>query len=126
MTAGRYDIVIEQGATFDLPLQYCDSDGVPVNLAGCTARMQIREAPASAVVVEFNSTLTANGFIILNGPSELREDGANGNLRILLSAANSAALPAFRGRYDLELHFPDHTVLRLLEGRVTVEPEITK
>lgn len=126
MTAGRYDLQIEQGATVDLPLQYRDSTGSPVDLTGCEARMQIREAPGSAVLVEFNSALTANGFIFLSGPAERREDGANGNIRIVLSAANSAALPAFRGRYDLEIQFADETVVRLLEGQVRIEPEITR
>jgi hypothetical protein len=125
MSAGRYDIVLEQGATFDLPLRYEDSAG-GVNLSGYSARMQVREAPASALLVEFNSSLTANGAILLSGAAEDREDGANGNLRVFMSAANSAALPRFSGRYDLELSDSTGYVIRLLEGQFRVEPEITR
>jgi hypothetical protein len=125
MSAGRYDIVLEQGATFDLPLRYEDSSG-GVDLNGYSARMQVREAPASELLVEFNSDLTSNGFILLSGAAEDREDGANGNLRVFMSAANSTALPRFSGRYDLELVDSTGYVIRLLEGQFRVEPEITR
>jgi len=126
MSAGRYDITLEQGATFDLPLRYRTPAGVAVNLTGYSAKMQVREAPASALFVEFNSSLTANGFIWLTGSAENREDGANGNVRVYMTAANTAALPRFTGRYDLELRDSTGYVTRLLEGQFRVEPEITR
>jgi hypothetical protein len=126
MSAGRYDIILEQGATFDLPLHYRDPAGVPIDLSGYSARMQVRESAESTVLVEFNSSLTANGAILLNGAAEDREDGANGNIRIFMSAANSAALPRFSGRYDLELADSSSYTIRLLEGQFRVEPEITR
>jgi hypothetical protein len=126
MSAGRYDITLEQGATFDLPLRYRTPAGVAVNLTGYSAKMQVREAPASSLLVEFNSTLTANGFIWLTGSAENREDGANGNVRVYMTAANTAALPRFAGRYDLELRDASGYVTRLLEGQFRVEPEITR
>lgn len=126
MSAGRYDITLEQGSTFDLPVRYQDSAGTAIDLTDYSARMQVRESPASALVVEFNSNLTSNGFIFLSGAAENREDGANGNLRIFMSAANSAALPSFRGRYDLELEDSSGYVTRLLEGQFVVEAEITR
>ena len=126
MSAGRYDITVEQGATFDLPLRYKTPAGTAVNLTGYSAKMQVREAPASAVFVEFNSQLTANGFIFLTGSPENREDGANGNVRVYMTAANTAAMPRFAGRYDLELRDTAGYVIRLLEGQFKIEPEITR
>ena len=126
MSAGRYDITLEQGATFDLPLRYRAPSGNAVNLTGYTARMQVREAPASAVIVEFNSALTANGFILMSGSASDREDGENGNLRVFMTAANTAALPRTSARYDLELRDSSGYVIRLIEGQFRVEPEITK
>lgn len=125
MSAGRYDIVLEQGSTFDLPLRYEDPLG-GIDLTGYSARMQVREAPAAPLLVEFNSALTANGFIFMSGAAEDREDGANGNLRVYMTAANSATLPRFAGRYDLELSDSEGYTVRLLEGQFRVEPEITR
>jgi hypothetical protein len=126
MSAGRYDIVLEQGATFDLPLRYKSPSGAGVDLSGYSARMQVREAPDAVLLVEFNSELTSNGAILMSGATEDREDGANGNLRIFMSAANSAALPRFSGRYDLEISDATGYTVRLLEGQFRVEPEITR
>jgi hypothetical protein len=126
MSAGRYDITLEQGATFDLPLRYRTPAGVAVDLTGYSAKMQVREAPASSLFVEFNSSLTANGFILMSGTAANREDGANGNLRVYMTAANTAALTRFNGRYDLELRDSSGYVTRLLEGQFRVEPEITR
>ena len=125
MSAGRYDIILEQGSTFDLPLRYEDPLG-GVDLTSYSARMQVREAPASALLVEFNSSLTANGFILMSGAAEDREDGANGNLRVYMTASNSAALPRFSGRYDLEIADSTGYTIRLLEGQFNIEPEITR
>lgn len=126
MKAGRYDIVLEQGATFDLPVNYSDSTGTSIDLSGYSARLQAREAPHTEVLVEFSSDLSSNGFILMSGSAEDREDSANGNLRVYMSAANSSSIAAFRGRYDLELSDSTGYTIRLLEGQFEVEPEITR
>ncbi len=126
MSAGRYDITLEAGATFDLPIRWTDSGGTPVNLSGYTAQMQVREAPGSPIVLNFTSDLSSSGFIFLAGPPERREDGANGNVRIFMTSANTSGLNRFAGRYDLEFHNADGYTTRLLEGQFRIEPEITR
>ena len=39
MAAGRYSFVVEQGSTFNIELQYKDSNGNPVNLTGYSGKM---------------------------------------------------------------------------------------
>lgn len=126
MSAGRYDIVLEQGTTFDVPINYSSPTGEAIDLSGYSAKMQVREAPHTDVFVEFNSSLTSNGFIFMSGAAEDREDSANGNIRIYMTSSNSSALPRFRGRYDLELSDGTGYTIRLLEGQFEVEPEITR
>ncbi len=128
MTAlpGRYDIILQQAATFDLPISYRDSAGTPIDMSGYTARLQVRELPQYPLLVEFNTELTANGFIYLNGPAEEREDGANGNLRLFMTAANTANIEAFVARYQLNITDSDGVVTPLIEGRFEVQGSVVE
>ncbi len=128
MTAlpGRYDIILQQAATFDLPISYRDSAGTPIDMSGYTARLQVRELPQYPLLVEFNTELTANGFVFLSGPAEEREDGANGNLRLFMTAANTANIEAFVARYQLNITDSDGVVTPLIEGRFEVQGSVVQ
>ena len=126
MSAGIWNITAEQGATFSPTLIYKDSDGVPVEMTGWQARMQIRKTYGAATAqVELT---TENGGITL---------GAAGQIALLISAADMAALPAADVQtssqrppsrdyvYDLELIVGD-VVSRLLEGKFRVSRGVTR
>lgn len=115
MSAGTWNILIEQGATFDTTLTWKDEAGTPVNLTGYTARMQIRpEVGSSTVTLDLT---TANGRIALGG--------AAGTIRLTIDAATTAALLPSVQVHDLEL-VVGSTVTRLLRGSVTIDPEVTR
>ena len=84
----------------------------PVDLAGASARMQVRDA-AGALLLDLS---TANGGIAITGP---------GTLTLQRTAAETAALSSATGRYDLEVSYADGTVQRYLHGQVTVSSEVT-
>lgn len=115
---GQADITVLQGASFALPMQYADDTGTPVNLAGYTAKMQVRPAKASpTVLVELS---TANGKLVIT-------DAAAGKLRAALTATETAALsPNPKGVYDVLLTRPDGVVIRLLEGALIVDGGVTR
>jgi hypothetical protein len=115
--ANRYDIQINQGATFSLAATWKDSAGTPVNLTGYTARMQVRTAyDATATILNLTS---AAGDITLGGSA--------GTITITVSATATAALTApWAGAYDLELVSGGGVVTRLLEGSASVSPEVTR
>ena len=81
MSAGLYDITIEQGADWRLVLTWKDAAGDPMQLNGYTGRMQVRETWNSKTKI-FELT-TGNGGIVL--------DAANGGITLHLPAAVSAA-----------------------------------
>jgi len=114
MAAGSYNITIEQGATYDQTFTFT-RDGSPVNLTGYTARMQIR-ASVTAQQVVYDVAVT--GTFTLGG--------AAGTIRIVITATNTAALTAGTYVYDLELQSASGVVTRLLQGSVTVVPEVTR
>jgi hypothetical protein len=111
---------IDQGAYWSQEILWEDSNGDPVNLTGYTARMQIRKRVTDAsAVIELTTT---NGRITLGG--------AAGTILLTIAAADTAALPATptdkRWFYDLELVPAGGQVVRLLQGRVLVSPEVTR
>lgn len=125
MSAGKYNFTCEQGATFDRIITYKDSEGTAVDLSNYTANMQVREYAGGTLLASFSSNASANGACVITGSVADSEDGANGNVRIFMAAANTSLIPAKSLRYDLELRSQSGVVTRLLEGKFNVVPEIT-
>lgn len=83
-----------------------------VNLTGWTARQEIRESIDADTVM--NSLTTENGGITL---------GADGTITRHMTAAQSTALGAMQGVYNLELIDPNGIVTRFAQGAVCVSPD---
>ena len=112
----RYDLEIKQGATLSLTATWKDSSGTAVNLTGYTARLQVRAT--------YDSSST---ILSLTSASGITLGGAAGTISITASATVTAALTApWSGVYDLELVSGGGEVTRLLEGAVTVSPEVSR
>lgn len=112
MSAGTYNLVIDQGSDFALDLVVKES-GTALNLSNYSGRAQMRTSvDASSASASFTVTVT---------------DAAAGKLKMVLAAATSSALAAGQYVYDLEIYTAgDAAVKRILQGDVTVTPEITK
>ena len=106
--AQKANITIDQGTTFSSGIDLLDDNDEPVDVSNYTARGQIRKHYSSSNSVSFTTTLS------------------NGSLIISLTASQTANIVAGRYVYDLELVDPSNTVLRILEGIVTVTPEVTR
>lgn len=117
MTAFKLNLKIDQGATFTKVVTWkTGSPALPVNLTGCSARMQVRETlEATEKLLELTSE---NGGITLGG--------ALGTVALRVEADDTAAFTWSSGVYDLEIEFVGGTVRRLLAGTVTVSPEVTR
>lgn len=111
------NITIYQGATYrSLDTWKTGATPAPVDLTGCTARMQIRPTVASDTV--FASLTTENGGITLGDDA--------GTIAVYISDEETAAFNWTAGFYDLEIEFPSGDVRRLIEGKVKVRPEVTR
>ncbi|NQD39973.1 hypothetical protein [Glutamicibacter halophytocola] len=108
--AGKYDFIIEQGATFGLMLTWKDESDTPIDLTGYTARLK-------AMCGEQEVLSLTNGESIALG-------GAEGTIQLSLSAERTAALAFNSATYDLELVQGEY-VKRLLQGVVVLSPEYT-
>jgi hypothetical protein len=116
----KHPIKIIQGATLRDVTTWktgaTTATALPVDLTGCTARMQIRSKIDSADILV--SLTTENGGISLGG--------ALGTVTIVMTATATAALTWKSGVYDLEIVFGSGDVRRLLAGSVSVSPEVTR
>ena len=113
MTA-KYKIKINQGATLRIPFTW-RSNGLPIDITGFTARMQIRKTVASSEVIHELST--ENGGIIL---------GDDGAFLIYISDSVTETFNFTTAVYDLEFVNLDGDVIRLLEGAVQLSLEVTR
>lgn len=85
---------IIRGTTWEQGLQMLSADGVAVDLTGSTAKLTIRNAAGESLLV-----LTDGDGITLGG--------ATGNVDILLTAEQTAALPLQKLSYNLDITEPD-------------------
>jgi hypothetical protein len=108
--SGKYNIVAEQGATFNLNFTV-QIDGVPLNLTGYTFAMQVRRS-TSATTTLINITSATMTSV--------------GHVSATVSATTMATVPAGRWVYDIELTSSGAEVTRILEGRFIVTPEVTQ
>jgi hypothetical protein len=131
MSAGRYPIYIEQGTTIDFEVQYKDSNGVPVNLTGYGARMQIRPSVESPIVLlSLTSNRNADGTGISMSGSTPYKPPTSGSLGIYIASCTSSMLNFGDAVYDLEIFAPINVdcpvVTRILQGPVRLSKEVTR
>jgi len=108
------NLVIDQGTTFSLTITVADVNGNEIDLTGYTLRAQMRKSYGANSSTSFTVT------------SETPETG---ELVMELTDAQTSALKAGRYVYDVEIEAPEGdggTVTRVLEGIVTVTPEVTR
>jgi len=105
------NIVIDQGTTFTLSITVSDFTDTPINLTGYTLRSQMRKS--------YNSNTYTAFTVTSDEPTE-------GEINLSLTATQTSALRYGRYVYDVEIVSSTGEVTRVLEGIVTVNPEVTK
>jgi hypothetical protein len=108
--AAKANIVIDQGTTFNTQLNLTNNNGQPLDLTGSKAEAQIRKWYTSSNVVSFSASIPQpnNGVILLS-----------------LDANTSANLAYGRYVYDVITVTTTGVVTRVIEGILTVTPEVT-
>jgi hypothetical protein len=114
MAAFNLNLEVEQGATFRKRLTW-KAAGVPVDLTGYSARMQVRADYGAPLLLELG---TGDGGIALGG--------AEGTIELFIGAADTAKIAWEEAIYQMELTAPNGDVLRKLAGNVNVIPEVVK
>lgn len=106
-------LVIDQGSSFKTDVTLSDAYGSPLNLTGYTARGQLRKSYGSNTFTEFTITLI--------------QPLTRGEISIALSKTQTSALRPGRYVYDIEIEETETGIVtRILEGIITVTPEVTR
>jgi hypothetical protein len=107
-------LIYYPNAPFKREIQLKGADEQPVDLSGCSIRMQIRERKHSPdILLELSTT---NNLIII-------KDAINGVFEINLPIN----LIAKSGVFDVEVSFPDGTIIsEVLEGKFTYKWTATR
>jgi hypothetical protein len=112
MTAGKYDITIDQGSDF-ANFFAVKENGAAKNLTGYNARAQMR--------AKYSDTTPAATFTCT------MINASEGTLKMELGPSVTKLLTPGTYYYDLEIYTSnDVSVIRLLQGKVTLTPEVTK
>jgi len=124
MIAGIYNIYCEQGATYLRIFNIETPDDVdpevfnPLDITNYTARLHMRRLITDEE--PFLTLTTENSGIII------QDEGDLGRITVYISAEETAGITS-DGVYDLEIISPDEiTVQRVLQGKVTLSPEVTR
>lgn len=104
------NLYIDQGTTFSLTIAISDQYGGVKNLTDYTAAAQLRKSYYSTTSTSFTASVSS---------------ALEGEVTISLTATQTSALKAGRYVYDIELTSTLET-LRVLEGIIVVNPEVTK
>jgi hypothetical protein len=136
MSAGKYSFVIEQGATLNFEIQYKDSLGLPISLAGYSGKMQIRSgysgSAGTVTYLTLTSSLgdtynptTSNSFLSFSG-SNFTTPVTSGSIGVYAGWQATEGL-TFTGSayYDLEITSGSIRT-RLLEGLVQLDLQVTQ
>ena len=112
---GYLNLTFSQGATWKLSFAYTDGSGDPIDLTNYTANMQAR--------VSYDSTSVA---LNLTSGTGITLGGTAGTVNLLVPAATTATIGAAQYVYDMELVSASGEVTRIIEGTLTVTPEVTR
>ena len=111
MAAGTYNFIMDQGATFTRTLTVKEN-GSAMNLTGYSVASLMRSTHDSSTVVGTFACTISNA--------------SGGIITMSMTASATGAIEEAIYVYDLEIASGSGTITRLLEGEVTVNPEVTR
>lgn len=107
--ASKVNIVIDQGTTFNTTYTIHDAQDEPIDFTGYSANSQIRKTYTSSTAYDFNVSLNSAGQVTLS-----------------MSANSTGSITAGRYVYDVEVQDLAGVRSRIVEGLVTVTPQVSR
>ena len=105
------NLYVDAGATYSNIITVTASNGQALDLTSYTGASQLRKSYSSSTVYAFTASVY---------------EAANGKIRLQLTSNQSEAIPAGRWLYDVEITSGSGVTTRVIEGIVTVTPNVTR
>jgi hypothetical protein len=102
---------IEQGSTFLRTMSVIDNNNTPVDLTTYTLAGQLRRSYSSSEFIDFD-------IVILNP--------VLGRIAVSLTGLVTATLTHSKYVFDVNATNADDVILRIMEGLITVSPNVTR
>lgn len=107
--AQKVNIVIDQGTTFNTDFTFLNDQDDVIDFTTYTGASQMRKSYTSSSSHTFTVSLGNNGIVAIS-----------------MNATTTSSITAGRYLYDLEVTDTNGVVSRLVEGIVTVTPQVTR
>ena len=105
------NLFVDQGSDYSSIVTVTSGNGSPLNLQNYTVRSQMRKSYGASIAYNFSAQVY---------------DAITGRIRMTLTAVQSEQIPAGRYLYDVEITSESGAKKRVVEGIVTVTPQITQ
>lgn len=105
------NLFVDAGSDYSNIITVSASNGMALDLSNYTVKSQMRKSYSSTVAYAFTASIY---------------NATTGKVRLQLTAAQSEAIPPGRWLYDVEITSASGTKTRVVEGIVTVTPQITQ
>lgn len=105
------NLFVDAGSSYSNIISVTATNGQALDLTGYTVASQIRKSYSSSIAYSFNASVY---------------NAATGKIRLQLTPTQSEAIPSGRWLYDVEITSSSGAKTRVVEGIVTVTPQITQ
>ena len=106
------NLFIDAGSAFTNIISLSASNGLPLNLTGYTVKSQIRKSYTSTISHTFAASVYSTATL--------------GKVKLELTATQTEAITPGRWLYDVEITSSGGVKTRVIEGIITVTPQITQ
>lgn len=115
MTA-QYSFTLNQGTDLSVPFVLKNKDQTPVDLSGSKIAMQLRKFTSDSEAID--TLTTAN--------DRIKIEPEKGRFVCIFPHENTEKYPVIDLVYDIELVSSGGLITRIVEGSITVIPEVTR
>jgi len=113
--AGQKNFEVDQNATFSFIVEYKDNNGLPIDLTGASAKLQVRDTKGGSKLA-FTLTSPAGGITITP---------LLGKLNIKMTPTQTSKLFYPKSSYDIMVTDSNSNKIKLLEGFITLSRSVT-